>query len=283
MESAVYLLALSDPAGPFKIGLADRADQRAGAVIGAPLDQLAGESSVAYFPTRSIAARVERLMHAVFEPQRLRTGPYDRTGASEWFARQAFDPARDLLTSQVSLLGGRLVPFRDVLPPRLPPRPKPVKCRGRILGAQTFKKNPAAFWTPPWFYVPLLQRTVWELREHLVYFESVGTTVAILFLVDGHHPAVARLLAFNPPNFCAAAHTAGREVVYFTAAGVAGTCPRAAYRWQRFASRLFQGYQRWRPEWAAPLGQFLRAHRATADFDPFYHPRHLRDITPHWL
>lgn len=299
MESAVYLLALSDPAGPFKIGLADRAAQRAGAVIGAPLDQLAGESSVAYFPTRSIAARVERLMHAVFAPQRLKTGPFVRTGASEWFARQAFDSARVLLTSQVSLLGGRLVPFRDVLPPPRPPaKPKARlhRSRGFCYGPNAFKKY-SVFPCPPWFYVRLLQRTIWELRERLIYFD--GGTSSVEFIVDAprDHPALLRLQRYRGPNFGCQSRFVVGPVVYFHASNIVARSgagdgdhteisgPRSAHRWARFTRCFPHGYQRWDARWVPALSRLFSQARAelATDWQFVFPVRRIVRLEPHWL
>lgn len=293
MESAVYLLALSEQAGPFKIGLADSAAQRAGAVVGAPFDQLAGESSVAFFPSRAIAARVERLMHAVFAPHRLAAGPFARTGSSEWFARQAFDPARALLTSQATILGGRLVPFRDVLPtpkPKPPPRSRSRTAKGRFFGPNAFKKNPVIFPCPPWFYVRNLQRAVWELREHLIYFDGTSCSLEMIVAVSREHPSFQRLERYRSPASCTiyshkgalsyfrAEHLAGRDLGQHTEA----SGPRSAFRWQRFTERFYHGYQRWDAQWTPSLSRFFDSARTYGD-DPFFNMNCLVRLAPHWL
>lgn len=307
MESAVYLLALSEQTGPFKIGLADSAAQRAGAVVGAPLDQLAGESSVAFFPSRSIAARVERLMHAVFAPHRLAAGPFARTGSSEWFARQAFDPARALLNSQATILGGRLVPFRDVLPPpKPPPKPKPKppafspaarlgvgpirrksireSDRWPTYGLRFFKKNPKVIPCPPWFYVILLQRMIWELRSQLIYLDADHHYVRVLLAARESHPAIERLAAVRYPMTPEGGHcfVRGENVTGLRAFGFGTLAPLRAYRWERFVSRFPAGYQPWREEWRAPLTEFFDKYRPFVD-DDFSPSRDWLLIEPHWL
>jgi hypothetical protein len=111
-KNGVYLL-LTRNGGPFKVGLTGCVWARTAAVVENPAQFLADESVAAYFPTRALASRIEKLLHTHLTEHRLRSGPFGdkHSGSSEWFHPAVFPQARAFLAHQAAFFQRALEPI----------------------------------------------------------------------------------------------------------------------------------------------------------------------------